>query len=148
MNLAASFPDSGYRAEAVYDPGSGKIFVLGGRKLSGIYRQTWEYDPAANTWNADRADAPDALYLEGASVLDGMIYLAVDIFDRFYRYDIAANVWARMAPIPGGFDRGPVSVAFNDRIYLISGAKNNHSTDSKQMVPGAARKILITWQRL
>src|SRR5262249_3707412 len=55
----APMPGGRYFANLAYYPPTGKIYVIGGFDTSFAESgQTWEYDPAANTWNTARAPIP------------------------------------------------------------------------------------------
>src|SRR4029079_13093714 len=105
----APMPDAAgrYFPSAVYYPGNGKIYVIGGFDgvTFSVQSQTWEYDPVANTCNTSRAPIPIPMGGAGPSIVGQFVYLAGHWNNGFastdhYRYDIVADSWQSVAPVP------------------------------------------------
>ena len=125
----ADMPDASgrYFSSAAYDSTNGKIYVLGGFDGATFSEQTntWEYDPVANTWNTSRAPIPVAMGGPGYSIAGQVIYLAghwnggAGSTDH-YKYDIVANAWTLVAPVPVAIYRPAAGVIATNE-YLVGG---------------------------
>jgi hypothetical protein len=88
-----------WAAVAYYAP-AGKIYVIGGRDAAGTdYQQTWAYDPLTNTWDTAHTADPVAQTGAVATVVGPYLYL-MGPNTVHYRYDVAQDTWASMAPLP------------------------------------------------
>jgi N-acetylneuraminic acid mutarotase len=111
---------------AAYYSGNGKIYVIGGFDPSPAEaNQTWEYNPAANTWNTSRANIPVAMAGAGYSIIGQYIYMAGHWSNGagstdHYRYDIVGNTWAAKAPVPVPIYR-PAAAGVGTKEYLVGG---------------------------
>ena len=93
----------------VYDSKSGKVLLFGGTGSETFFNDTWQYDPASNTWT-DLAPAGDVPQGGSAAsmVYDsdrGKIILfgggsGQASFDDTWAYDPATNTWTDLVP-PG-----------------------------------------------
>ena len=71
-------PGPRYFAGAVYYSDNGLVYVAGGFDENFLETTTtWEYDPAANTWNTSRAPMPVAMGGMGYSIVGQNMYPAV-----------------------------------------------------------------------
>jgi N-acetylneuraminic acid mutarotase len=125
-SVGARMPSGRYRANVAYYPGNGKIYVIGGFN-PGFFedRQTWEYDPVANTWNMSRTSVPVPIAGSGSSIVGQFIYLAGAWAGGtgstgHYRYDIESNSWASMAPVPFATYE-PAAAVVGTQTYLVGG---------------------------
>ena len=109
MDNGAPMPDTAgrYFPAAVYYPGNGKIYVMGGFDGATFSEQsqTWEYDPVADTWNTSRAPIPVPMGGAGYSIIGQFAYLAGHwnsglASTDHYQYDIVADSWTAVAPVP------------------------------------------------
>ena len=122
----ASLPAARIWPNVAYDPANGRIYVVGG--LDSSFRdqgQTWEYDPVADTWSTTRANAPVTLTDSVTSFSGGFLYLAGGFGGGtgstvHYRYDVANDSWAPMAPVPVAV-RGAAGGNIGGRNYLVGG---------------------------
>jgi N-acetylneuraminic acid mutarotase len=103
-SLAPS-PDYYFAAPGVYF--NGKIYIMGGFDETFQPRDTTRiYDIATNTWEPPGAPMPAALGCI-AALWNGIIYVAggspdvgVSVVNTLYAYNIAANSWTTLAPMP------------------------------------------------
>src|SRR5262249_40297281 len=87
--------------------------------------QTWEYDPVADTWDTSRANIPVGMGGAGTSIVGQNIYLAGhwnngNASTDHYRYDIVANTWTAMAPVPVPIYE-PAAAGIGTNAYLVGG---------------------------
>ncbi len=124
------------RHECSYVEANGKFFLLGGRGNPGTYM----YDPATNKWTS-KANFPGnkEIHHFQAVYYSGKIYVLGAFTGGFpdetpvpdiYIYDIASNNWSILAnQIPSDRRRGAAgAVVYNNKIYLIGGAKVGHKS--------------------
>jgi N-acetylneuraminic acid mutarotase len=121
-------PAGRYFAAAAYDSTTGKIYVMGGFDGATFSEQTnnWIYDPVADTWDSvTGAPIPVAMGGAGYSIVGDNIYLAghwnggLGSTDH-YRYDVLANTWTPMAPVPVNIYR-PDAAGIGTNTYLVGG---------------------------
>jgi DNA-binding CsgD family transcriptional regulator len=121
-----------------------RIFVLGGRTLSGLNAEMWVYDIAGGRWTQAPAMSTSRSQL-AAAVLNNRIY-AVGGFDgqREYNtceyFDVAANRWNACAPmtIPrGGLGLAQVGAA----LYAVGGGINGFVGFNEQFDPNANKWV-------
>ncbi|PYX88582.1 MAG: hypothetical protein DMG67_16830, partial [Acidobacteria bacterium] len=119
-------PGPRYFASAAYYSANGKIYVISGFDQNFLETTTtWEYDPVANTWDTTRANMPVPTGGAGYSIVGQNIYLAGtwnggNGSNQNYRYDIVANAWTAVAPVPVNIYR-PDSGAIGTNCYLVGG---------------------------
>lgn len=125
-SLAPSL-DYYFAAPAVYF--NGKIYIFGG------YDETFQpsnatriYDIATNTWMPPGTPMPAALGGMAAGLWNGIVYIAggspdigVSVVDTLYAYDIAADTWTTLAPMPQGSLVAGFG-AINGRFYVAGGS--------------------------
>jgi N-acetylneuraminic acid mutarotase len=73
-------PDGRKYAASGYDPGNGKIYVVGGTGIN-VRNTTWEYDPMGNTWTV-KAPIPHSVAGAGFGIVNGHLYVAGDLTPR------------------------------------------------------------------
>ena len=124
---------------------NGKIYVIGGFKLpqSGPpawepINNTWEYDPANDTWKA-LAPLPTKRGSPNAAIVNGKIYVIGGAsthpgsketavhparphrsMDTNEVYDPATNTWETRSPMPTARNHAAIG-AVNNKIYVIGG---------------------------
>ena len=113
----------------------GKIYVIGGRiahAFAGASQPTdvvEEYDPATNSWGAQRAKMPTARSGGGWGTYDGKIYVAggeiattslVGAFRAVEAFDPATNSWTIMPSMPMP-RHGVAGATIGNRFHLVSG---------------------------
>jgi hypothetical protein len=132
-------PAGRYFASGAYDATNGKIYVIGGFDGATFSEQsqTWEYDPLTDAWDTTRANIPVPMGGAGYSIVGENIYLAGHwngglASTDHYRYDIVADTWTAMAPVPVPIYR-PASGAIETNTYLVGGG-------DPFVAPGKARK--------
>jgi Kelch motif len=118
-------PSGRYFASAAFY--NGKIYVIGGFDGATFseQNQTWEYDPITDTWDTSRAPIPVPMGGAGYSIVGQNIYLAGHWNNGFastdhYRYDIVADSWTAMAPVPVSIYR-PDAAGVGTNTYLVGG---------------------------
>ncbi len=123
----APMPAGRYFPNVAYYAGNGKIYVIGGFGPTPNVEadQTWEYDPVADTWNTTRASIPVPMAASATSIVGQNIYLAGSLgvphgTTFHYRYDILANSWAAMAPVPVPVYEA-AGAAVGSQTYVIGG---------------------------
>ena len=125
---------SSMRAQSAYatNPATGLIYAFGGvNDESVLLRSAEVYSPASDSWSAI-ADMPLAR-ADFAAASDGAGniftfggrragYGTNDVSSDVYRYNIAANSWTLMAPMPAALsDAAAVSGPGNGKIYIVGG---------------------------
>ena len=126
---------------------NGKLYFLGGiRILTGsVTGQTFEYDPAANTWT-ERAPMPTARGASGVAALDGRIYVAGGLnpnasVDTVEVYTPATNTWETLPRMSVPRDH-LTAQAVNGRIYAIAGRNASGDLNLNEEYDPATR----TWR--
>ena len=146
--MGAPMPDTAgrYFPAAVYYPGNGKIYVMGG--FDGVtfseQSQTWEYDPVADTWNTSRAPIPVPMGGAGYSIIGQFAYLAGHWNNGFastdhYQYDIVADSWTAVAPVPVAIYR-PAAAGVGTQEFLVGGGNPSISDSSTIRLAIAGRQ--------
>ncbi len=144
--MGAPMPDAAgrYFPAAAYDAANGKIYVIGGFDGATVSEQsqTWEYDPVANTWNTSRAPIPVPMGGAGYSIVGQFVYLAGHWNNGFastdhYRYDIVADSWTAVAPVPVPIYR-PAAAGVGTQEFLVGGGDPNISASATQQERVAA----------
>ncbi len=114
---------------------NGKIYVIGGRIAHAFVAASQntdvveEYDPATNSWGAQRAKMPTARSGGGWATYGGKIYVAggevatnslVGAFRALEAYDPATNSWTIMPSMPMP-RHGVAGAVIGNRLHLVSG---------------------------
>ena len=136
-SAGAVLPDvRSFFAAAVYS--GGKIYLVGGYNTGSVtsaQAQVWEYDPLANTFTTTRAPIPVAVGGSGYGVINGVIYVAGGrgaantVLNTVYGYNIAANTWATLNPLPSA-NNVPGSAVVGGKLVLIGGGNPFLKSDS------------------
>ena len=119
-------PAERYFPATVYYNPNGKIYVAGGFDGTGLETNTtWEYDPVADTWNTSLAPIPVGMGGSAVSLVGQNMYLQGSFGDfgatnLNYRYDIVADSWTQMAPLPSARYEA-VGAAIGTRTYVVAG---------------------------
>jgi N-acetylneuraminic acid mutarotase len=122
----AAMPDARFFPAVAYYDANGKIYVIGG--IDSFFNeasQTWEYDPITDTWDTSRTSIPVAMGGSATSIVGQNIYLQgsfgdVGATNLNYRYDIVADLWTQMAPLP--FPRFEAAgAAIGTKTYVVGG---------------------------
>ncbi|MFO7675347.1 MAG: kelch repeat-containing protein [bacterium] len=101
----------------------GKLYVIGSENSVG---NTYEYDPAANTWATKATLAPGRGWAAAAGA-DGKVYVTGgsstgSTLSDCWMYDPAANTWTQKANMPGPRIYHNM-VSYNDEtIYVLGGS--------------------------
>jgi uncharacterized protein (TIGR03437 family) len=118
----------------------GKIYFLGGiRILSGFTTgETYEYDPATNTWRA-RASMPTPRGSSGVAALDGRIYVvgglaAGNSIGNFEAFTPSANGWIILPPMPTPRDH-LTAQAVGGKFYAIAGRRGTDFIANEEYDP-------------
>ena len=113
----------------------GKIYVIGGRIAHAFAAASQptdiveEYDPATNSWGAQRAKMPTARSGGGWATYGGKIYVAggeiatnalVGAFRAVEAFDPAANAWTIMPSMPMP-RHGVAGAMIGNKFHLVSG---------------------------
>src|SRR3990170_4202013 len=138
-------PSSGPSARSgpamAYDAARGVIVLFGG--TTGTYQgDTWEYDPAVNTWTMTSSSGPPARG-SAAVAYDGQNDVVV-LFGGFsstgaradtWEYDAGTDTWVETTPIPSPPTLGSYTMAY-------------HAAAQRSILVGAnfASGSMVTWQ--
>ncbi len=113
----------------------GKIYVIGGRIAHAFVAASQntdvveEYDPATNSWGAQRAKMPTARSGGGWATYGGKIYVGggevattslVGAFRALEAYDPATNSWTIMPSMPMP-RHGVAGAVIGNKLHLVSG---------------------------
>ena len=128
-SMGAPMPDTAgrYFPAAVYYSGNNKIYVMGGFDGATFSEQsqTWGDHPVADTWNTSRSPIPGPMGGAGYSIVGQFAYLAGHWNNGLastdhYQYDIAADSWTSVAPVPVPIYR-PAAGAIGTQTFLVGG---------------------------
>jgi N-acetylneuraminic acid mutarotase len=133
----ASCPCLG-RTHPAFVETNGKIYVGLGGSIQGNLNDFWAYDIATDTWQ-QRADFPshkrhhpfyfsigDYVYVgfgHGTVNVNGFV-----VYNDFFRYDPATNVWEKMADFPGEARVAGTQFTYNGKGYVLHGEGALHQT--------------------
>jgi N-acetylneuraminic acid mutarotase len=119
----------------------GTIYVIGAK---GVSITVQAYRVATNTWSQRKSLPVGWDHLNGASTIDGRIYVTGNYAGRaLYAYNPATNTWARRADMPKGSSYGAQAVV-NGRLYVYSWDKlfrYNPRTDRWVTLEGAGIRM-------
>jgi N-acetylneuraminic acid mutarotase len=114
---------------------NGKIYIIGGRIAHAFVAASQntdvveEYDPATNTWGAQRAKMPTARSGGGWATYGGKIYVGggevattalVGAFRALEAYDPATNSWAILPSMPMP-RHGVAGAVIGNKLHFVSG---------------------------
>ena len=112
-----------------YNNANGKIYLISGYNtgdVSSAQPNTWEYDPAADTFT-ERAPIPHAVGGAAAGIINGHLYLAGGrdatdtVVNLVWDYDIVADSWTQRTEMPGINNNVPGSAVALDRLWVFGG---------------------------
>jgi N-acetylneuraminic acid mutarotase len=125
----------------VYNPANGKVILFGGSDKDGnSLRDTWAYDPTANTWTDLRPTGsvpPEGDYSMVYDSARGMVILVGEgsddaVFCATWAYDSAANTWTELHPTgsvpPARLFRSMVYDPATGRVILFGGLQLSFET--------------------
>ncbi|HET6261690.1 MAG TPA: S-layer homology domain-containing protein, partial [Chloroflexia bacterium] len=125
----APMPNNSFRANAVYAPNVGRLFVFGGDSLIGgsVYNITRIYNPGTNSWTTGAA-MPGGRWGMAAGYYGGKIYLAGGLDGATYKnstatwaYDPVTDSWdATLMNMPAGVNT-PGFAIINGHLYVAAG---------------------------
>lgn len=122
------------------------------------------YDIPSDTWRT-AAPLPIKINHPNAAVVNGSIYLLGGLIDaqdppvseadwiatgKSYVYDVDANVWTEVAPMPPGTERGSAVVGTHGEMIYVAGGMtvlNLHNQDASTTVT-AFNTTSLQWQRV
>ena len=123
---------------------NGKVYFLGGIRIGSefVTGQTFEYDPATNTWT-ERATMPTPRGASGVAALGGRIYVAggltaADSVNNFEAFDPAGNAWAILPPMPTARDH-LTAQATGSKFYAIAGRRSDNFRVNEEYDPATNR---------
>lgn len=128
------------RSEAQGVVTGGKLYVLGGfyNSSSQATNRADAYNRATGAWER-LADMPYPLTHGGQAVVDGSIYIAGGYLGdhphpwpgiaNVIRYDIAADEWSSMPPLPGPRGGGAL-VALGRQLHFFGGTNESRTADT------------------
>ena len=129
----ANMPDVHSFAAGGYIPATGKIYIISGYNTGGItgaQPNTWQYDPATNTWTDLTATAPFPHPAGGFAygVINNKLYIAGGrdaanmIINLTWAYDPVTNTYTQLADEPGTFQNNvPGSAAASGLLWVYGG---------------------------
>jgi len=96
-------------------------FIYGTR--GGGTQTFWRYNPATNLWEARRNIGRNVEEGGALQYAKGFIYLLTGKDKRTYRYNVAADTWARLGDLPSGNAKAGASLAYDgdDNLYAFRG---------------------------
>lgn len=115
-------PLGGVAAAAI----DGKLYVAGGRDVSGTAVNILQvYDPATDAWTI-KAPMPTALSESAAEVINGILYVIGGTSGTredpsLQAYNPATDTWTTLAPMPGGRYQGDGAGVINGQLYIPGG---------------------------
>jgi N-acetylneuraminic acid mutarotase len=128
-STGANMPDVRSFMASGYNNTNGKIYLVSGYNtgdVSSAQPNTWEYDPAANTFT-ERAPIPHAIGGAASGIINGHLYVAGGrdatntVVNLVWDYDIAANTWTQKAVMPAVPDNGTGSAVALNRLWVFGG---------------------------
>ncbi len=117
------------RSEAAVFTLNSKAYVTGGYacfNCSTLLKDTWEYDPATDTWT-EKAGLPVARRNAMGFSINGKGYIVGGIFSggtetaELFVYDPVQNQWQKLPNFPGGVLSNGVAVAIGGKAYVGTG---------------------------
>jgi N-acetylneuraminic acid mutarotase len=128
----APMPDVHSFAASGYSPATGKVYILSGYNtgfVDSAQPNTWEYDPATDTWTDLTATAPFPHPAGGFAfgVINGKLYVAggrdaADILiNLIWEYDPVANTYTSKANMPPVSPNAPGSAVALDALFVFGG---------------------------
>jgi N-acetylneuraminic acid mutarotase len=136
----ASLPIPGGADHCNVAAAGGKLFVLGAIRVGSpfIDGNTWEYDPAQNSWqNVGRMNTPRGA--SGVAVAGTNIYVAGGLaaggsVGDFEVFETVTRQWRRLPNMPTPRDHLTAQV-INGRFYALAGRNNRDLTANEEYDP-------------
>ncbi len=135
MDWAPEAPVPVARSEATAVGADGRVYIIAGKspgnESSGLVHQL---ETMNSEWS-EKAKMPNVASHAGGATLGGKIYIVggfigdvhVGAMDRVFEYDVKADTWRAMAPLPT--PRGsPIVVAAAGKLHVIGGRDANKKT--------------------
>ncbi len=132
-SAGATMPDVRSFAAGGYNSADGKIYLATGYNTGTVdsaQPNTWQYDPAADTWTDLTGTAPFPHPVGGAAsgVINGHLYVAGGrdaantIVNNTFDYDIAGNTWTQRADMSAADQNNvPGSAVALDKLWVFGG---------------------------
>jgi hypothetical protein len=132
-SAGANMPDVHSFAAGGYSSDTGKIYIVSGYNTGTVdsaQPNTWEYDPAADTWNDLTGSAPFPHPAGGMAfgVINGKLYIAGGrdaantIINLNWEYDPVANTYTAKADEPGSYQNNvPGSGSALNALWVFGG---------------------------
>jgi N-acetylneuraminic acid mutarotase len=128
----ANMPDVRSFMAGGYNSGNGMIYLVSGYNTGTVdsaQPNTWQYDPATDTWTDLTGSAPFPHPAGGfaSGVINGHLYVAGgrDIdnvsLNLVWDYDIAANTWTQKGDMPPDQNNVPGSAVALDNMWVFGG---------------------------
>jgi N-acetylneuraminic acid mutarotase len=121
-----------------------EIYVIGGFTPAAT-ASVDAYDPASDSWRSIAA-FPEVLHHANAGVIGGKLYVAgfyigasfTNASGDVYEYDPAQDSWTGKTAMPAGSERASACVTtFEDKLYLLGGARNGSLADASAYDPAS-----------
>jgi N-acetylneuraminic acid mutarotase len=125
----ADIPMGSYLGSAAsYRDGSGQghIVTSGGNTTSGTYNEVYDYNANTNVWTY-LTSLPAARRIHASAIVGNCLYIiggsdGVSAYQStVFRYDLVANLWAAMSPLPGTIGWCKAVPWGSNYIYLAGG---------------------------
>ena len=117
---------------------NGRNYIFGGYiPGTGVFDQTWEHDPIADTYST-LTPMPAARLNHRAMVVGDLAYIfggqdsSFAVVDDVWIYDLAADSWASGTAMPVGVTE-PGIARIRQRLYLIGGYDGTGDSDDMQI---------------
>lgn len=112
---------------------NGKGYAVCGSGMLGEHNELWEYNPANDSWTQKASFPGAARDFPFADTVNGFAYAGMGDFffsppwfSDMYKYDVVADTWTSIAPIPvsstGAIAEGGCffSASFNEKLIIMS----------------------------
>ena len=129
---------------------NGLVYLTGGDTSQGRSQALYAYDPSTRVWTS-RAPYPGtardhvgiAAAAQSLYILGGIVAWPAPAVSTVQRYDVVANTWTEVAPLP--LPRGSMAVApINGKIYAAGGLRDGAAVSDFTVYDPAAN----VWQTL
>jgi N-acetylneuraminic acid mutarotase len=158
LDPPGAVPSARFGSSMVYDPVTRRMIMFGGAEadLSGVFNDTWAYDPAANTWTELKPAGTLPLRRgHQATAYDPATHRMIIFggngrsshFNDTWAYDPAANTWTELKPTgtvpPPRGQQWMVYDTSNDQVIMFGGVGDGELDDTWAYDPAAN-----TWTQL
>jgi hypothetical protein len=159
----ANMPDVHSFMAGGYVPDTGMIYILSGYNTGTVdsaQPNTWQYDPATNTWTDLTGSAPYPHPAGGFAygVINGKLYTAGGrdatntVINDTWEYDPAANAYTQKTDEPGTFENNiPGSASASGFLWVFGGGSpfvgdsKNKAVYQPATAPFELRKTAFPW---